>query len=173
MRPLTVPARQRRQSRLLALAPLLLASVAAGCFAGESIKPSSEGPLAGSYVLTAWSEGSEEFLLPAIVTLPDGEYTLRYGTLILHEDGKYDELYELEREIVTDWGTVEVEEFISEGYGTWALVDGDLAFTATGQPAIFPLEVTAWNGRAGVGGHYAFNVRRWGAPPWLLHYRRY
>ena len=172
MRPLAFAARLRRQSRLLALAPLLAAGALGGCIAGEPIGSSGTAAIPGRYVLSMFSSGVEEEPLPVLVyRTADGlPVMLRYATLDMYDDGTYVEIYELD---VMDAGQHEVLETRWDvGNGTWTSSGRDVSFKATLRPGI--LAGTAFTGYVGdSGGPYAFNIKRTVTPALDMHYRRY
>ena len=173
MRALPLAARLRRQSRLLAAAPLLLAGALAGCIAGEPIASSAKGPLTGRYVLTVVSLGVDEDSLPTFVyrTSQGLDAYIQYATLDLYPDGTYAEVYQID---ARDPISQEVKDTQWDvGNGKWSDVGGQIQFQATLVPSIFA-NITSWSGYAGGGGFYAFNVMRTeNDPPFGMHYRRY
>lgn len=172
MRPLTLAARLRRRSRLLAAAPLILAGTVAGCIAGESIAPAGKGALPGRYILTMFSAGVTADSLPTRMgTTKDGlPIYVSYATIDLYSDSTFVEVYELS--VMNQSGTKVVETRWDVGNGTWSASGEDVNFKAVLRPALLA-GATTWTGYQGTGGLYAFNLRRYVEPALNMHYRRY
>lgn len=174
MRPLALAARLRRQSRLLAVAPLLAAGAVAGCIAGEPISPGTIGAIPGRYVLTMFSSGIESDSLPVLAyrTTEGLPVYVRYATIDMYEDSTFAEVFELH--VMNEAGTSVVETRWDVGSGTWSLVGTDIVFKALLRPALLP-NASTWTGYQGTGGGpYALNLRRETTPQTRnMHYRRY